>query len=181
MTPVELARFEAKVSPEPNTGCHLWTGAAIRQGYGYAVVGGKTRRAHRVAFEHFKQKVPEGLCVLHRCDQPACVNPDHLFLGTDKDNAVDRDRKGRGVGRATGRHSTGWANVERKGSAHRGAKLTRKLVEDVLAAYSGPLSRAGSKNGVVNPRSLTAVAMRFGVSPDTVRRIHLRQTWMDRQ
>jgi len=89
-----VARFWAKV--EKTEGCWLWRGAA-RRGYGaFSPQHGTTRPAHRVAWELANSApIPDGLCVLHRCDNPPCVRPDHLFLGTKKDNAQDAIRKGR--------------------------------------------------------------------------------------
>jgi hypothetical protein len=174
MTPVELARFEEKVSPEPTTGCWLWTGAAIRQGYGYARANGRTRRAHRAIVEHrLGRELPPDVYVCHRCDNPACVNPDHLWLGTNADNMRDKQQKGR-CSRNEQR-----SGAMRSGAEHYNAKLTPELIEQVRAAYGGPLSNSGRKNGVINPRSLTGVAARFGISVDTVRRIHARKTWLD--
>lgn len=74
--------------------CWLWIGAKSR-GYGYFRVFGKSVRAHHFSWETRYGKIPEKLCVLHKCDVPACVNPDHLFLGTQIDNIRDRDQKGR--------------------------------------------------------------------------------------
>lgn len=88
-------RFHQKYIPEPNTGCWLWTDAPNRKGYGELVVGKKVLRAHRVSwFLHFGE-IKEGLHVLHKCDTPACVNPCHLFLGTNSDNMIDKKLKGR--------------------------------------------------------------------------------------
>lgn len=91
MTP--LARFEAKVLK--TEGCWLWQGGLFPKGYGSFWLDGKNRTAHRVAYELYVGKVPSDLIVCHRCDVRSCVNPHHLFLGTDQDNADDRERKGR--------------------------------------------------------------------------------------
>jgi hypothetical protein len=84
-----------KVSPEPNTGCWLWLGAPVDwKGYGRFYRDGAAVLAHRAAWGLFRGE-PADLRVLHKCDNPACVNPDHLFLGTQLDNIRDRDAKGR--------------------------------------------------------------------------------------
>ncbi len=84
----------AKVSPEPNTGCWLWVGACGGGQYGSIAINRRTVRSPRVAWELFIGPIGD-LDVLHRCDQPLCVNPAHLFLGTHLDNMQDRDAKGR--------------------------------------------------------------------------------------
>lgn len=88
-------RFSAKVSPEPMSGCWLWTGSFRRDGYGSLSIDGVTHAAHRVSWWLSKGEIHDGLCVLHRCDNRACVNPDHLWLGTKRDNTNDMLRKGR--------------------------------------------------------------------------------------
>lgn len=87
--------FEDKYIPEPMSGCFLWLGAVFKNGYGQAYADGKNSYAHRVSWEFYRGPIPDGLHVLHRCDTPSCVNPDHLFLGTHQENMADRDRKGR--------------------------------------------------------------------------------------
>lgn len=93
--------LDGKWTPEPNTGCYLWFGARSGFGYGSFTRGGKKFDAHRYAFEQAYGPISAGLWVLHRCDVPECVNPEHLFLGTHGDNMADMTRKGR--------HGTGGA------------------------------------------------------------------------
>ena len=89
-------RFAEKVERRPS-GCWEWTGARQTGGYGVLGVGSsKLVRAHRFAWELHYGEVPEGLSVLHRCDNPCCVNTEHLFLGTQADNMHDMRAKGRG-------------------------------------------------------------------------------------
>ena len=80
---------------DPATGCFNWIGTKTDGGYGKLHVNGKKCRAHRVAYELHIGPIPPGRWVLHRCDNPACMNPEHLFLGTCQDNVSDRDSKDR--------------------------------------------------------------------------------------
>jgi len=110
-----------------------------RDGYGKIRWRLKMAGAHRVSWELARGSVPAGLCVLHSCDNPPCVNPDHLFLGTQLSNVHDRDAKGRGVAPC--------------GEAHGCAKLTDTEVREIRVLYAaGELSlrRIGDRYGVHN-------------------------------
>lgn len=124
-------------------GCWEWRGGLGRFGYGAMNVNGKTQRAHRVAWTIHRGDVPEGLCVLHRCDNPPCVNPAHLFLGTYLDNVRDMDEKGR-------RKSN-----PRYGKENGNAKLTSEQAAEIVRRYN-----SGEKG--------TALAREFGMSQPRV-------------
>ena len=113
-------RFFEKVSPEPNSGCWLWTGAVVTGGYGLIAQGRKTGgpiHAHRASYELFKGQVGDKY-VCHACDNRACVNPDHLFLGTHQDNMDDMKAK-----RRSGRRP--------RERALKARKLTKQQIMDI--------------------------------------------------
>lgn len=80
---------------EWRSACKVWTGSCDRQGYGRFSLKGRMFKAHRIAYEIHVGPIPGGLCVLHRCDNPPCVTPEHLWLGTVADNNKDAAAKGR--------------------------------------------------------------------------------------
>jgi len=105
--------------------CWEWTGARNDKGYGVAWDGNKTQKAHRFSYMIRYGKMPR-TCVLHRCDNPRCVNPDHLFLGTRADNNIDMIKKGR---RVCGGRKTGVANCNyERGENHHAAKLDSNTI-----------------------------------------------------
>jgi len=113
-------RFDLKYSETPN-GCWLWSGMSDKDNYGVMKIKGRRTRAHRISYELHHQESPGQLCVLHRCDTPSCVNPEHLFLGTNAENTADKVRKGRQI----------------RGKDHYKAKLSEK---DVLNIREDPRS-----------------------------------------
>lgn len=92
LTASDRRRFESKYEKSP--GCWMWRAARFTTGYGNFTQG-KNVPAQRIAWLLYRGEIPPGMCVLHSCDEPACVNPDHLWLGTQADNVADRQRKNR--------------------------------------------------------------------------------------
>lgn len=88
-------RFDKKWVLEPKTGCWLWIASTNQKGYGMIKVNGSMRSAHRIAWTIYRGNIPVGLQVCHVCDNPSCVMPEHLFLGTPSDNTTDCVLKGR--------------------------------------------------------------------------------------
>lgn len=140
------ARFWARVDKSGD--CWVWKGCVDRNGYGQAHLHGRGVGAHRAAWMLTFGPIPSGQCVCHRCDNPSCVHPDHLFLGTHEENMIDMKKKGR-LGRAS---DSG----------------VRKL-----KASDVPLIRERAANG--EPRD--SIARSFGVTRGTIRRVITRKAW----
>lgn len=88
-------RLDRGSMPEPNSGCWLWLEGVNRTGYGRVRWNGRAQLAHRLSFAAANGPIPSGRVICHRCDNPGCINPDHLFCGTAHDNSADMRRKGR--------------------------------------------------------------------------------------
>lgn len=143
------AALEERSIPEPNTGCWLWLRAVDpKLGYGSLKFGQRIMRAHRASWLAHRGPIPAGLCVCHRCDNRMCINPEHLFLGTRKDNAQDAAQK----------HRTTY------GVRHHAAKLDPDSVRAI---------RAGSSVG----RTQIELARDFGVSRASISLVVNRHVW----
>lgn len=90
-----ITRFSKYMQKSNDSDCIEWTAYIDSMGYGRIKINKKTTTAHRVSFMIFKGEIPENLCVCHACDNPKCVNPDHLFLGSHTENMRDMIKKGR--------------------------------------------------------------------------------------
>lgn len=137
--------FEKKFRVTP--GCWIWTGALGRKDYGLFGTNGKTMRAHRLSYIFYIGEIPDGLFVCHKCDNPRCVNPDHLFLGTCLDNNRDMRTKGR--------------DKPRQGTENWKAKLTN---EQVIAIF-------------YDPRKQAEIAAEYGVAVTKVSAIKTKACW----
>jgi hypothetical protein len=132
------------------SGCHVFTGSKDDCGYGRINKDGKLVRLHRAVWERDHGEIAQGIVVCHTCDNRACINPAHLFVGTQADNIRDMDSKGR-------RRSL-------IGSAHGGAKLTEEQI---------PVIRSLLANG----KTCAAIADMYGVSEGMIRHIYHGRAW----
>ena len=176
LTPAQEARFWAKVDkngpiqPHMQTPCWIWTAYKNKDGYGRFGVGDKILSAHRVVwtFTHCpipNDNSPHGICVLHRCDLTSCVNPDHLFIGTQTDNIRDRESKGRGNHTCGEKHHMRIHPEKAQGEANGRAKLTIEQIIDIRTIYAA---------GGTTQRHLATL---FGMSEPTINQIIRRKKW----
>ena len=143
-------RFWEKVLK--SEGCWLWQAGLNSSGYGWIRVGVRPELAHRISWRLTFGEIPSGLCVLHECDVRRCVRPDHLFLGTVRDNNADCVKKGR--------HRFGTSLGERHGQS----KLTEESVREIRASVA-----AGTTHG--------ELSQKFGVTRSNISRIARHQAW----
>lgn len=133
-----MPRFWKYVQKLPGGGCWLWQ-SHLQNGYGMFWHAGRAVLAHRFAYTQLVGPIPAGFCVCHRCDTPACVRPEHFFIGTSKDNVHDAVNKGR---HKTVPMSPGEANVNHKLTAVQVARIraryaTEKITQKALGACYG--------------------------------------------
>jgi len=147
----DIQRFWNKVNVGDLDDCWEWQGSKSFDGYGRLSVSGKTIASHRISWVISNGKIPKDLCVLHRCDNPGCVNPNHLFLGTRKDNVYDAMRKNRR------------ANVQGENAGN--SKLTEKDVISIREEY-----RAG---GI----SQNQLARKYNVTQANIWMVIHRKSW----
>ncbi len=134
-------RFWAKVKRGAPGECWEWTGFRIEDGYGRTHIRGRNVLAHRFAWELANGPIPDGMCVLHRCDNPPCCNGAHHFLGTREDNNKDRAAKGRGGAPAGDAHWTRTTPAARlRGEEHGRRVLTADLVRRARGLHAEGLS-----------------------------------------
>lgn len=143
-----LERFMDKVREEPNTGCWLWRGSLLPGGYGCFVDNRKKKIAHRLSWALFRGEIPDGYRVCHKCDIRNCVNPDHLFLGTQADNIRDMVQK----------------NRHQFGEKHSAAKLNSSQVVQIRELLA---------TGATQRK----IAELFGVCNSTISQIHSGKVW----
>jgi hypothetical protein len=164
-TPLEFHQRYRVEDRGYKTPCWIWQGAKWKNGYGVIHVLGtskadgssKNEGAHRYAYKLRYGSIPRGKRVLHKCDQPDCVNWDHLFAGTQKDNLQDASRKGRMTGHPGLSRNVGKTNAQAKIGPDEVAKIRE-------------LCARGVRQG--------AVAKQFGISRAQVNRIHRGKRWI---
>jgi len=141
-------KFWEKVNKDTPCGCWEWTASLLSYGYGQFRVNKKIYKAHRISWVIHNGDIPDKLCVLHRCDNPPCVNPDHLFLGTNAENSKDMVIKGRSS----------------HGGSHPNAALTRAKVIEI-------------RMWLDLKYQLKSISKAYGTSMANISRIRLRKAW----
>lgn len=152
---VDADWFWSRASTGDPDSCWPWMLGRTPRGYGVAWLRGRNVRAHRVAWAIENGCDPSPFHVLHKCDNPPCCNPSHLFLGTDADNVADMRAKGRGF--------TPSSNL---GVDHCSARLT-------------PLNVASIRMAHANGTPQSHIAATFGVTPQAIWKVIHRKTWKD--
>lgn len=157
--------FDKRYIPVTESGCWLWVGNSRHDGYGIMSLGrgGSREYAHRVSWKLHRSEVPEGFNVCHHCDVPACVNPEHLFIGSQADNLADMTNKGR-------RKAEG-----APGERNCNAKLSAENVAWIRRVYADGRGRDACLSG--GRYSGRQLAKHFGVHIRTISRIIREVSW----
>lgn len=142
--------------------CWIWEKMVTKKGYGTVTYHQKHMRAHRVAYILFRGEIPEGMLVCHKCDNPSCCNPSHLFLGTNADNMKDRDRKKRQC-RGEARSAVARKHSPR-GSRHHKAVINEDQVREIRVMHSKGIPRK-------------KIAEHIGVRINVIHRVVTRRFW----
>lgn len=159
-------KFLDRIEIDEQTGCHNWTGRISSQGYGLMRLSGVSYLASRISYTILYGEFPAELCCCHHCDNPKCVNPEHLFLGTHADNMTDKTKKGRGNQPSGERHGS----VTKPLSRPRGVKHGLAKLDDAKALE---IVRLRKEEGLFH----RDIAKRFGVCHAIVGRIINRKIW----
>jgi hypothetical protein len=152
-----MQRFWDKVEKIPFHECWEWTASKSGDGYGAFKIKGKQYSAHRVSYELNHGPIPKGKCVLHSCDNPLCVNPQHLWLGTHLDNSKDKIFKGRNV-------ITYGEKVSHPGEKNPAAKLTEEIVKQI-------------RNDYKHIKSYLLLGIKYNIGSSQIGRIIRNECW----
>ena len=169
MKQIYIERFNKRYIKKPN-GCWEWTGCKKSSGYGQLSIAGKGAvAAHRISFEIHNGPIPKGLFVCHKCDNPSCVNPKHLFVGTSYDNVMDCVRKGRHAGSKNIRKVMKLFNWKRLRNIARGEKHHRAILNKEKVLRIRRLHMKGT--------SFIGISRKMGVACKTIQDVCSRDTW----
>lgn len=146
--PITKERIESKVEKVPEAGCWIWMGATQVRGYGEILSSNRKMLAHRASYEAFVGPIPKGMYVCHACDNVYCVNPNHLFLGTQKQNLQDMAAKGRST----------------RGEKNAMSKLTEDNIKEIRQLF-------------VSGVSCKKISKIFEVTTSCISKIKRKETW----
>lgn len=163
---IESSEDIAATAPVDKNDCWIWAGTCFERGYGRICIGKKSFYAHRISFEIHHRALLPGELVCHHCDNPPCINPDHLFAGSATDNNRDCIRKGRGNKASGDNHGRRkHPEIIPRGETHPVSKLKEHQVIEIRAIYAA---------GGISQRQ---IAEQFGVCRELVSQIVRRVIW----